>query len=440
MSSSNDFSVRVEGLSKRYLVPHRHESTGRMGKMAAHMREFFPFMGRDEQDFFWALRDLSFEVKPGEILGILGRNGSGKSTLLKVLSGVTQPSSGKALLRGRVGSLLEVGTGFHPDLTGRENVFMSGVLLGLRRQEIAAKFDEIVDFSGIEPFIDVPVKRYSSGMYVRLAYAVASLLRSDILILDEVMAVGDAAFREKSQENIEKIASDGCTVLFVSHNARAVTAMCTAGMILDSGECVFRGSAKDAVAAYLRKVHHYDTDEAVNNEAATFHDLTNAPRLTGDKHVLQWVSTHRADGTPANRFNTGESVIVRIGYDGISVPSPYFAVLFQNEFAERVATVHSTHSAGRFEWGRAGVVECCIDDLRLGEGTFRLMVDFGNYGGSRAALTSLDCVPNAAPIHVDLAGYLAGIGLDAYQGAVHRSSWSATSHEDHSLDDRTVHA
>lgn len=423
MSSNSEFSVRVEGLSKRYLVPHRHESTGRMGKVAAHMREFFPFMGRDERDFFWALRDLSFEVKPGEILGILGRNGSGKSTLLKILSGVTQPTTGRAFMRGRVGSLLEVGTGFHPDLTGRENVFMSGVLLGLKRLEIAAKFDEIVDFSGIEPFIDVPVKRYSSGMYVRLAYAVASLLRSDILILDEVMAVGDAAFREKSQENIEKIANDGRTVLFVSHNARAVTAICTTGMILDSGECVFRGSAKDAVAAYMRKVHHYDTEEAARNEAATFHDLSNSPRLNTENRVLKWVSTHRSDGTPANRFNTGESLVVRIGNEAATARNPYFAVLIHNEFAERVATIHSTHNPTHFEWGQSDVVECIIPDLRLGEGTYRLMVDFGNYGGARALLTSLDCVPNAATIHVELGGYLSGVGLDAYQGAAHQSSW-----------------
>ena len=424
MSSNSKYSVRVEGLSKRYLVPHRHESTTHIGKIAAHMREFFPFMGRDEQDFFWALRDLSFEVRQGEILGILGRNGSGKSTLLKILSGVTQPTEGRAMMRGRVGSLLEVGTGFHPDLTGRENVFMSGVLLGLKRQEIAAKFDEIVDFSGIESFIDVPVKRYSSGMYVRLAYAVASLLRSDILILDEVMAVGDAAFREKSQENIEKIANDGRAVLFVSHSARAVTAICTTGMILDAGECVFRGSAKDAVATYMRKIHHYDTEEAARNEAATFHDLGNSPRLNSEKRMLKWVSTHRSDGTPANRFNTGDSLVVRIGYEASTARNPYFAVLIQNEFAERVATIHSTHNPTQFEWGKSGVVECVIPDLRLGEGTYHLMVDFGNYGGSRALLTSLDCVPNAATIHVELGGYLDGIGLDAYQGGVHKSSWT----------------
>jgi lipopolysaccharide transport system ATP-binding protein len=417
--------VRVEGLGKRYLVPDRHQSSDRMGKLAVHMREFFPFMGHDERDFFWALRDVSFEIMPGEILGILGRNGSGKSTLLKILSGVTQPTTGRAHLRGRVGSLLEVGTGFHPDLTGRENVFMSGVLLGLKRQEIALKFDEIVDFSGIEAFIDMPVKRYSSGMYVRLAYAVASLLRCDILILDEVMAVGDAAFREKSQENIEKIANDGRSVLFVSHNARAVAAICTTGMILDSGKCVYRGSSKDAVAAYMRKIHHCDTEEGSRNEAATFHDLSNSPRLNTDKRVLKWVSTHHSDGTPANRFNTGESLVVRIGYEAATARNPYFAVLVLNEFAERVATIHSTHNPTKFEWGQSGVVECVIPDLRLGEGTYRLMLDFGNYGGSRALLTSLDCVPNAATIHVELGGYLSGVGLDAYQGAAHQSSWKS---------------
>ncbi|HZV62105.1 MAG TPA: ABC transporter ATP-binding protein [Methylophilaceae bacterium] len=422
--SSNQSSVVVEGLSKRYLVPHRSESLSKMGKVAAHMREFFPFLSREDSDFFWALRDLSFEVKPGEILGILGHNGSGKSTLLKILSGVTQPSFGKAILRGKVGSLLEVGTGFHPDLTGRENVFMSGVLLGLKRQDIAAKFDEIVDFSGIEAFIDVPVKRYSSGMYVRLAYAVASMLSADILILDEVMAVGDAAFREKSKENIEKIANDGRTVLFVSHNARAVTSMCTTGMILEAGQCIYQGSAKDAVATYLRKVHHYDTDEALRNEAATFHDLDNAPRLLGgQKRVLRWVSTHRKDGTPSNRFNTGESLLVRIGYQGLKIPNPYFAVLIMNEFAERVATIHSTHHAGHIDWTESGVIECCIEDLRLGEGTYRIMLDFGIYGGSRMAVTSLDCVPNAAAIHIELSGFITGMGIDAYQGAVHKSAW-----------------
>jgi lipopolysaccharide transport system ATP-binding protein len=420
--SSDRFALKVEGLGKRYLMPHRAEA-GRRETLLAHFKEFLPFMGRQENDFFWALKNLDFEVKQGAILGILGRNGSGKSTLLKILSGVTQPTMGRAFLKGRVASLLEVGTGFHPDLTGRENVFMSGALLGIGQREIRSKFDEIVDFSGIEQFIDVPVKRYSSGMYVRLAYAVASLLRSDILILDEVMAVGDAAFREKSQDNIEKISKDGCTVLFVSHNARAVTSICQTGMILDAGQCVFQGSSKDAVATYLRSIHHYDTPEAARNEEASFHDLTQAQRMTSGRRVLEWVSLHAVDGTPTNKFHTGQSMVVRIGYKDAKVPDPYFAILIQNEFAERVATVHSTHVNKGEPFPPAGMIECLVEDIRLGDGTYRLMVDFGNYGGSRAALTSLDCVPNAASIHVDLAGYVGGIGLDAYQGAAHKSVW-----------------
>lgn len=431
--SSEQFALKVEGLGKRYVVPHREEG-GQRARLLTHLRGFVPFLRHDERDYFWALRDLSFEVKQGEILGILGQNGSGKSTLLKILSGVSQPTTGRACLKGRVASLLEVGTGFHPDLTGRENVFMSGALLGIGQREIHAKFDEIVDFSGIEQFIDMPVKRYSSGMYVRLAYAVASLLRSDILILDEVMAVGDVAFREKSQENIEKIANDGCTVLFVSHNARAVTSICRTGMILDAGECVFQGGAKEAVASYLRNIHHYDNPEAVANENASFHDLTQAQRMGGGRHVLEWVSTHALDGTPANRFRTGQSLIVRIGYRDAKVPNPYFSVLIQNEFAERVATIHSTHAQGALEFSVNGVIECRIDDLRLGDGTYRLMLDFGNYGGSRAALSSLDCVPNAAPIHVDLDGYVGGIGLDAYQGAAHKSVWKCARGEQVNVD------
>jgi lipopolysaccharide transport system ATP-binding protein len=423
--SSNQFALKVEGLGKRYVVPHREEGK-RYARLLAHLRGFVPYLRHDERDYFWALRDLSFEVKQGEILGILGKNGSGKSTLLKILSGVSQPTTGQALLKGRVASLLEVGTGFHPDLTGRENVFMAGALLGIGQSEIRGKFDEIVDFSGIEQFIDMPVKRYSSGMYVRLAYAVASLLRSDILILDEVMAVGDIAFREKSQENIEKIANDGCTVLFVSHNARSVTAICQTGMILDAGECVFQGGAKEAVASYLRRVHHYDTADAVINEDASFHNLIQAPRMLGDKRILEWVSTHTLDGSPANRFRTGQSLIVRIGYRGAKAANPYFSVLIQNEFAERVATIHSTHAPGALNLPVNGVIECRVDDLRLGEGTYRLMLDFGNYGGSRAALTSIDCVPNAAPIHVDLDGYVEGIGLDSYQGAAHKSAWKCS--------------
>ena len=190
-------------------------------------------------------------MKRGEILGVVGENGSGKSTLLKILSGVTPPTEGYAEIRGRVGSLLEVGTGFHPDLTGRENILFNGSLLGIRTAEIRSKLDAIIDFSGIGEFIDVPVKRYSSGMYVRLAYAVASLLQSEIMILDEVLAVGDEHFRGKTQDHIRKATSAGKTILFVSHNPRAIMQICDRGIILDRGKMVFEGQAKEVIAEYL---------------------------------------------------------------------------------------------------------------------------------------------------------------------------------------------
>lgn len=416
--SSSDVTVKVEGLGKRYFLPRRQKD-----RMRAHLAEFLPFLARDEQDYFWALKDLSFELRRGDIVGILGRNGSGKSTLLKILSGITLPTTGRAELHGRVGSLLEVGTGFHPDLTGRENVFMAGALLGLKQREIKARFDEIVDFAGIEKFIDMPVKRYSSGMYVRLAYAVASMLRSDILILDEVLSVGDAAFREKSQKNIESIAGDGRTVLFVSHNARAVRSICKTGIVLSGGKCTFQGTANDALTTYMRDLHHYDDADMEDSRENAICDLTSAPRMTGGKHVIRWVSTCGADEIPKRSFRTGESMVVRIGYQGATAPDPYFAVLIHNDFAERVATIHSTHVHGKGSFPSDGVIECRIDDLRLGEGKYFLMIDYGNFGGSRTSLVSVDCVTNATTISVELGGYLSGVGLDAYQGPAQRSDW-----------------
>jgi lipopolysaccharide transport system ATP-binding protein len=202
---------------------------------------------------FWALNDLSFEMQPGEVLGIIGRNGAGKSTLLKILSRVVEPTSGRAVFRGRVGSLLEVGTGFHPELTGRENIYLNGSILGMSRREIKRHFDAIVAFSEIERFLETPVKRYSSGMYVRLAFSVAAHLEPDILVVDEVLAVGDAAFQEKCLGQMRRTASQGRTVLFVSHNLVAVRQLCTTGLWIDAGRLQQSGPVTDVVAAYARE-------------------------------------------------------------------------------------------------------------------------------------------------------------------------------------------
>jgi lipopolysaccharide transport system ATP-binding protein len=248
----------VQGLSKLYHLgaANASYSTFREAVMEA-ARKPLRYLRRSEPPpVLWALKDVSFEVMPGEVVGIIGRNGAGKSTLLKVLSRITEPTEGHVELYGRVASLLEVGTGFHAELTGRENIFLNGSILGMGRKEIESKFDEIVAFAEVDKFIDTPVKRYSSGMYVRLAFAVAAHLEPEILIVDEVLAVGDAAFQKKCLGRMRDVASTGRTVLFVSHNMAAVSSLCTKAMVLWEGKVEFPlGDVEEAVQKYLTQVH-----------------------------------------------------------------------------------------------------------------------------------------------------------------------------------------
>ena len=246
--------IKVENLSKRYKIGEAKQpySTLRESLVEAVKSPFKKFRKDGEENTFWALNDVSFEVMPGEVVGIIGRNGAGKSTLLKVLSRITEPTKGKIELYGRVASLLEVGTGFHPELTGRENIFLNGAILGMKRSEIARKFDEIVDFAEIEKFIDTPVKRYSSGMYVRLAFAVAASLEPEILIVDEVLAVGDANFQKKCLGKMGDVAKGGRTVLFVSHNMAAMQNLCKSGMFFENGTLRKAShSIQDVLGEYL---------------------------------------------------------------------------------------------------------------------------------------------------------------------------------------------
>lgn len=219
---------------------------------------------KGESDFVWSLKDVSFEVKQGEVLGIIGRNGAGKSTLLKVLSKVTAPTTGCVKVRGRIASLLEVGTGFHPELTGRENVFLNGAILGMTKAEIRSKFDEIVDFSGVERYIDTPVKRYSSGMYVRLAFAVSAFLEPEILIVDEVLAVGDAEFQKKCLGRMKDVSrNEGRTILFVSHSMAAVKNICTTGILMKNGQLAFAGTADNIVDYYIANYSEFNPESKV---------------------------------------------------------------------------------------------------------------------------------------------------------------------------------
>jgi lipopolysaccharide transport system ATP-binding protein len=253
----SDAVIAVEKLSKRYVIGHqRTGDDGLRHVLESAVRAPFKWRARREQngrknEEFWALRDVSFAVRHGEAVGIVGRNGAGKSTLLKLLSRITEPTSGSIRYRGRVSSLLEVGTGFHPELTGRENIFLNAAILGMKRTDIRRKFDEIVAFSEIERFLDTPVKRYSSGMYVRLAFGVAAHLEPDILLVDEVLAVGDATFQKKCLGKMGNVVQEGRTVLFVSHNMAAIASLCTRGVLLESGSLKLSGTPQTVIEAYL---------------------------------------------------------------------------------------------------------------------------------------------------------------------------------------------
>lgn len=262
--SSSDYAIRIKGIGKQYRLGleqsagvYQYKSLGDTVASAVRsplktLRSTVLQPPLDESNSFWALKDVNFDVKKGEVVGIIGRNGAGKSTLLKVLSRITRPTTGEIELHGRVGSLLEVGTGFHPELSGRENIYLNGAVLGMTRAEVKRRFDEIVAFSEIEKFLDTPVKQYSSGMYTRLAFAVAAHLEPEILVVDEVLAVGDAEFQRKCLGKMKDVASTGRTVLFVSHNIAAIRALCDRGIVLRSGNISFVGDASEATAAYQR--------------------------------------------------------------------------------------------------------------------------------------------------------------------------------------------
>lgn len=283
--------ISVENLSKAYRIGLKEEIPDTLaGAFTGFLKSPFRNLRQlsrldtfrhqaDDEDIFWALKDVSFEVQEGEVLGVIGRNGAGKSTLLKILSRITEPTSGRAVIRGRVSSLLEVGTGFHPELSGRENVYLNGTILGMTKAEIDRKFDEIVDFSGVEKFLDTPIKRYSSGMKVRLAFAVAAHLEPEILIIDEVLAVGDAEFQKKCLGKMQDVASHGRTVLFVSHNMAAVEGLCDKGILLHRGKMEIDGAAHTVVSSYLT---------FVQREQASYRISTlNGDDGRGDEYQLQ---------------------------------------------------------------------------------------------------------------------------------------------------------
>jgi len=322
-------AIKVEDLSKRYRlgVINRDmlykDLQSRWAKLRGKPDPNAPIthfhQNRIEKgDEFWALRNVDLEVRQGEILGLIGRNGAGKSTLLKILSRITAPTEGRIKVKGRIASLLEVGTGFHPELTGRENIFLNGAILGMSRSEIRAQFDEIVAFSGVEAFIDTPVKRYSSGMYVRLGFAVAAHLQPEILIVDEVLAVGDADFQKKCLGKMKSVSDSGKTVIFVSHNMSSIRSLCSSCALLLEGRVANQGNAATVIDTYL---------SSVAKESETANKISS---FDGNFTIIRTVLRNQ-DGDTTRTFRAGEGITVEIHYDAKKpIPNPYIWVNLEN--------------------------------------------------------------------------------------------------------------
>ena len=382
--------LRIENLGKAY----------RLGEIS---REIFwsdwqrrlqgkPPEDLSDKDHFWALRDVSFDVRDGEVIGLLGRNGAGKTTLLKIVSRITSPTSGTVKVRGRIASLLEVGTGFHMDLTGRDNVFLNGTILGMTRNEVARKFDEIVAFSGIEEFIDTPVKRYSIGMRVRLAFAVAAHLEPEILLIDEVLAVGDAAFQQKCLGKIGEVSRAGRTVLFVSHNAAAIESLCSRGVVMDHGRIAFDGTQSEAIDFYAASRAGLSTDLAERTDRKGSGEV----RITG-------IEIRNAGGAVTTTVRSGEDVEIALKYKRQS----------KNSYPRLAVELHvSTHLGAPIftqanwltgqvfgELPETGMLVCKLPQLPLPIGTFNL--GFHVCAEERARRDPLDEMDLATELHVE---------------------------------------
>jgi lipopolysaccharide transport system ATP-binding protein len=332
--------INCHGVGKCYRVSHNgprgafryralREEIGQWAK--APLRWWRRQKHRKSEDF-WALQEVDFSVQPGEVIGIIGRNGAGKSTLLKIFAKITKPTTGEVRLRGRVGSLLEVGTGFHPELTGRENVFLNGAILGMKRTEIVRKFDQIVEFAEVEKFLDTPVKRYSSGMYVRLAFAVAAHLQPEILIVDEVLAVGDMAFQRKCLGRMREVGKSGCTVLFVSHSMPAIESLCTRALLLDGGRLAKDGAVQDLIHEYHQRVlqpaNGSDDCLAERSDLGRVHKVYRTAELLNDR------------GQPTNFLPLGGLFHLRLGLDSpVTIDSPTITIGIDDTLGHRLLSL-----------------------------------------------------------------------------------------------------
>jgi len=361
-----ELALTVENISKAYTIGLEDKKSDTLfgairNTIMAPVRNFqnvknlSNFSGKDRKDVIYALKDISFNIPKGEAVAIIGHNGAGKSTLLKIIARITDPSEGKIKIFGRVSSLLEVGTGFHPDLTGRENIFLNGTILGMRKQEIERKFDEIVEFAGVSQYIDTPVKRYSSGMRVRLAFSVAAHLEAEILLIDEVLAVGDVQFQKKCLGKMNEITNQGRTVLFVSHNIGAVKELCTRGIVLNKGRLEFDGNIKDSIINYLE----------------AFKQSTNSLENLHAGHKLLAIGDLLLNGSLDLKIEPGKQLTVTLPIKANEVDNPSFAFVIEDFMNNRVIHVRKfTDKLGFAQLNGNNILEIQLPSLWLAPGVY----------------------------------------------------------------------
>jgi lipopolysaccharide transport system ATP-binding protein len=412
--------IKVENLSKQYRIGARQASfpTLRDSIANAFRAPLAKFRRNGESaNTIWALKDINFEVAPGEVVGVIGRNGAGKSTLLKILSRITEPTSGRADIYGRVGSLLEVGTGFHHELSGRENIYLNGAILGMKRNEIGRRFDEIVSFAEIENFIDTPVKHYSSGMYMRLAFAVAAHLEPEVLLVDEVLAVGDVGFQKKCLGKMRDVGRQGRTVLLVSHNMGAVLNLCERVILITNGQVQYEGQTYEGVNSY----HQLGYAMCEGEVDLSFHPARRPEALP----LLKTIRLLDSSGAPKGRFMAGEKMMIEFTFDPvIHLANPQFGVGVEDSQGSRIFAVATYLANSQLPPLRGPCkVTCHIEELILAPGRYILSLSAGEPDN-----TLLDALECAVAFEVDHGNYFGnGSNVTAGLGKILvRSRWEKT--------------
>ncbi len=365
--------LEIKKVSKKFRIRHEHQP---YLSLRDSFSSIFTGNGKANTEEFWALKDISFDVYPGNSIGIIGRNGAGKSTLLKILSKITPPSEGKIICRGRVASLLEVGTGFHPELTGRENIFLNGSILGMKRKEIRKKFDEIIDFSGVEKFLDTPLKHYSSGMQLRLAFAVAAFLEPEILVIDEVLAVGDAEFQKKCLGKMDEVSKSGRTILFVSHNLGAVSALCNKGILLKKGMIEMKSEMNSVIDRY---------QSFFTNNTGEFH--IDYSKEKNDQGFIRKVSIEDIFGNAVQLIQIAQPWQVRVCFT-INLAAPHFIIA--------IGLANSSNYAFHTTWSPPqdilpGEYEAVFKESTIYYGTGKYRITVGLSSREQAFYTLEDC-------------------------------------------------